>query len=61
MLTAAVEGFNLFNSQRPIAVDNNYTRHRGPIIGATQGTVPTTLRRACPETGQTTVATGTAG
>jgi hypothetical protein len=41
VLTAAVEGFNLFNSQRPITVDNNYTFDNvGPIVGATNGSVP---------------------
>ena len=42
VFTVGVEAFNLFNSQRPVQVDNNYTFNTvGPIIGATQGTVPT--------------------
>ena len=42
VLTASVEGFNLFNSQRPITVDNNYTFDNvGPVIGARNGSVPT--------------------
>ena len=41
VLTLGVEAFNIFNSQRPLTVDNNYTFATvGPIIGATQGTVP---------------------
>ena len=41
VFTVSVEGFNVFNSQRPVTVDNNYTFDTvGPIIGATQGTVP---------------------
>jgi len=40
-LSASVEGFNIFNSQRPITVDNNYTFDNvGPVIGATNGSVP---------------------
>jgi hypothetical protein len=35
VITAGVEGFNLFNSQRPVAVDNNYTLDfPGPVPGA---------------------------
>ena len=42
VLSLGVEAFNLFNSQRPVNVDNNYTFNTvGPIIGASQGTVPT--------------------
>ena len=41
VLTASVEGFNLFNSQRPITVDQNYTFDNvGPVIGARNGSVP---------------------
>ncbi|HTS80103.1 MAG TPA: TonB-dependent receptor [Myxococcaceae bacterium] len=40
-LSASVEGFNLFNSQRAITVDQNYTFDNvGPIINARNGTVP---------------------
>ena len=40
-LTASVEGFNLFNSQRAVTVDNNYTFDNvGPVIGARNGSVP---------------------
>ena len=46
MITAGVEAFNIFNSQRPIAVDNNYTFDTvGPIINATQGTVAQAIWR----------------
>jgi hypothetical protein len=41
VVTASVEGFNLFNSQRAITVDQNYTFDNvGPIIGARNGSVP---------------------
>jgi hypothetical protein len=41
-LTATVEGFNLFNSQRPIQIDNRYTLDfPGPILNASQGNIPT--------------------
>jgi hypothetical protein len=41
ILSASVEGFNLFNSQRPITVDQNYTFDNvGPVIGARNGSVP---------------------
>ena len=40
-LTASVEGFNLFNSQRPITVDQNYTFDNvGPVSGARNGSLP---------------------
>jgi carboxypeptidase family protein/TonB-dependent receptor-like protein len=40
-LSASVEGFNLFNSQRPITVDNNYTFDNvGPVANARNGSVP---------------------
>jgi hypothetical protein len=36
-----VEGFNLFNSQRPVTVDNNYTFDNvGPVANARNGSVP---------------------
>ncbi|HEU5153779.1 MAG TPA: TonB-dependent receptor, partial [Gemmatimonadales bacterium] len=48
VITAAVEGFNLFNSQRPVAVDENYTLGTvGPILGAKQGSVPTLFGGIC--------------
>jgi hypothetical protein len=38
---ASFEGFNLFNSQRPLTVDQNYTFDNvGPIAGARNGSVP---------------------
>ena len=46
VITAAVEGFNLFNSQRPVTVDENYTAdYVSPILGAKQGSVPTRVWR----------------
>ena len=48
VVTAAVEGFNLFNSQRPTLVDQNYTLgFVGPILGASQGSVPTQFGGIC--------------
>src|SRR5262249_4756829 len=48
VVSAGVEAFNLFNSQRPISVDENYTAgFVGPILGATQGTVPTQYGGIC--------------
>ena len=48
VLTAAVEGFNLFNSQRPLSVDENYTAGQvSPILGATQGTIPNQYGGLC--------------
>ena len=48
VITAAVEGFNLFNSQRPVAVDENYTaKSVTPILGARQGSVPTAFGGIC--------------
>src|SRR5262249_28586594 len=41
VFSGAVEAFNLFNSQRPTAVDQNYAADVvSPIVGARQGTVP---------------------
>jgi hypothetical protein len=52
VITAAVEGFNLFNSQRPSSIDQRYTLgFPGPILGpggatnpggAINGSIPTT-------------------
>jgi hypothetical protein len=48
VVTAAVEGFNLFNSQRPTLVDQNYTLgFVGPILGASQGSVPAQFGGIC--------------
>ena len=48
VITAAVEGFNLFNSQRPVTVDENYTtRTVSPILGAKQGSVPPEFGGIC--------------
>jgi hypothetical protein len=37
VITAAVEGFNLFNSQRPVTVDENYTAGLSPDPGRQAG------------------------
>ena len=51
VLTARVEGFNLFNSQRPTAVQNDYTfDSTGVIPGAKQGSVPQPFGGVCPVT-----------
>jgi carboxypeptidase family protein/TonB-dependent receptor-like protein len=48
VVTASVEGFNVFNSQRPLSVDENYTAGTvTPILGATQGTVPAQYGGIC--------------
>jgi len=48
VITAGIEGFNLFNSQRPILIDNNYTLDfPGPIVGATNGSIPTQYAGLC--------------
>jgi hypothetical protein len=51
VLTASVEAFNIFNSQRPTQLDNRYTQDPvGPIVGATPGTIPTTFGGKCDQT-----------
>jgi hypothetical protein len=48
VITASVEGFNLFNSQRPVTVDENYTAgFVSPILDASQGSVPTQFGGLC--------------
>jgi len=48
VVSASVEAFNIFNSQRPISVDENYTAgFVSAILGATQGTVPTQYGGIC--------------
>ena len=48
VVSAGVEAFNLFNSQRPLTVDENYTAGTvTPILGATQGSVPTQFGGVC--------------
>ncbi|HUM13697.1 MAG TPA: TonB-dependent receptor [Myxococcaceae bacterium] len=44
VVTVAVEGFNIFNSQRPTSVNENYTYDQvGPIPNGTQGSIPGTV------------------
>ena len=51
-VTLSVDAFNLFNSQRPTAVDNNYTFDTvGPIINGTSGTIPPHFGGVCPSDG----------
>ncbi len=48
VISAGIEGFNLFNSQRPIALDNNYTLDGpGPIVGAQNGSIPSQYAGLC--------------
>ena len=48
VITAGIEGFNLFNSQRPIAIDNNYTFDGpGTILNAKNGSIPTQYGGLC--------------
>ena len=59
VVTVSVEGFNVFNSQRPTGVDNNYTFDTvGPIIGGTQGTVPKQYGGVCTGADPTTCGQG---
>ena len=47
-LTFSVEAFNIFNSQRPVRVDENYTFDTvGPIINGKQGSVPNQYGGRC--------------
>jgi len=48
VVTASVEAFNIFNSQRPTLTDQRYTQDSvGPIIGATPGKVPNQFGGKC--------------
>jgi hypothetical protein len=59
VITAAVEGFNIFNSQRPLTVDDNYTAGIvGPILGAKQGSVPTQFGGVCADATAASCAAG---
>jgi hypothetical protein len=59
VFSAAVEAFNLFNSQRPTAVDQNYADDLvSPIVGARQGTVPHQYGGLCSGTDPSTCAPG---
>ena len=59
VITAAVEGFNLFNSQRPVTVDENYTlKTVTPILGAKQGSVPTKFGGICADATVASCASG---
>ena len=58
-LTFSVEAFNIFNSQRPVRVDENYTFDTvGPIINAKQGQVPTQYGGRCTTADPATCAQG---
>ena len=44
VLTLSVDGFNLFNSQRPTFTDNNYTFNTvGPIVNGVNGSLPSPI------------------
>ena len=51
VFTAGIEGFNLFNSQRPIQVDERYglypNSNTGVIAGAAQGSLPAPYGAVC--------------
>jgi hypothetical protein len=48
VVNAGIEAFNIFNSQRPLTVSENYTNATvSPILGATQGTIPTQFGGIC--------------
>ena len=52
VITGSVEAFNVFNSQRPISVDENYTAGTvAAILGARQGAVPPEFGGQCPSAG----------
>jgi len=49
-VTVTVDAFNIFNSQRPTFVDNNYTFDTvGPIINGKNGSIPPHFGGVCPE------------
>jgi len=60
VISAGVEGFNLFNSQRTTTINQFYTNGAansvGTIDGATPSTIPTQYGGICPYTGATTLA-----
>jgi len=48
VITAGIEAFNIFNSQRPLSVDENYTAATvSAILGARQGSVPQEFGGQC--------------
>jgi hypothetical protein len=59
VVTGFVDAFNIFNSQRPIFVDNNYTFDTvGPIIGGKPGSVNPAYGGLCTSPDPTTCANG---
>jgi hypothetical protein len=66
VLTAGVEVFNLFNSQAPLTVDNEYInfpsvnggRDPGPIIGGKNGSLPNGYGGVCNANGDLSTCTG---
>jgi hypothetical protein len=59
VFSGAVEAFNLFNSQRPTAVDQGYAgAFVSPIIGARQGSVPPQYGGLCSSDDVSTCALG---
>jgi hypothetical protein len=59
VISAGVEAFNLFNSQRATGINQFYTTGSansvGAIDGATPSTIPTQYGGICPYTGSTTL------
>src|SRR5262249_26200325 len=59
VITVGVEGFTLFNSQRPVAVDNNYTLDfPGPILNAKNGSIDPQYAGLCTSSDPTSCAQG---
>jgi outer membrane receptor protein involved in Fe transport len=59
VITAAVEGFNLLHSQRPVTVNEIYTVATvTPILGAKQGSVPTEFGGVCADATAASCASG---
>ena len=59
VVTASVEAFNIFNSQRPLSVDENYTQGTvSAILGARQGSVPNEFGGICATAAATSCAQG---
>jgi len=66
VLSVGVEGFNIFNFQSPLTVDNEYVnfgsvpngRDPGPIIGGKQGSLPNGYGGKCDATGDLSKCSG---
>ena len=66
VLSAGVDGFNLFNFQKPVTVDNNYILvdaqgDAGPIVGGRNGSLANTYGKPCGDVAGADPATLTGG